>query len=76
MALVLTTATVVASSVSSHDQQQGVLLFGAAVGLLTISIGYIVAFEATVTDYVVIALGIVLAWVAFYYFQDRLAEWE
>ncbi len=76
MCLVLTTATVVLGGVSSHDQQQGVLLFGAAVGLLTISIGYVVAFEATVTDYVVIALGIGLAWAAFYYFQDRLAEWE
>ncbi|MCU4742016.1 hypothetical protein OB955_24140 [Halobacteria archaeon AArc-m2/3/4] len=61
---------------SSHEHQQGVLLFGAAVALLTVSLGYVVAFEATRTDYAVIALGISLAWFAFYYFQDRLAEWE
>ena len=51
-------------------------LTGTALSLLTVGLGYLIAFGTTLADFLVVVTGLVFGWVGFIYCFAHLSGWR
>ena len=52
------------------------VLMGGALSLLTVGLGYLIAFGSTLADFLVIIAGLFLGWVGFIYCFAHFSGWR
>ena len=51
-------------------------LFGGSLSLLTVGIGYLIAFGTTLANFLVIVTGLLVGWVGFIYCLAHISGWR
>ena len=62
--------------VPAQSKSVCLVLLGTALSMLTIGLGYLIAFGTTLADFLVIVAGLFLGWVGFIYCFAHLSGWR